>query len=200
MKMDMVLALALSAAPLAAPAADLSYTYVEAGVSRTDMELNSEFEDAVLIGGFMRGSLAIGESFYLLSGYESGTDSNWIGAPATEVSQLQLGGGLRRRLSDGVDFLTEASYITRDISFRDFFGSASDSASGYRVSSGLRGEFFTRLEALAKANYTDVGDDSGEFSATLGAQFKFSKTWRLLGELVLGGDISKYELGVRASF
>ena len=56
------------------------------------------------------------------------------------------------------------------------------------------------IEGYVKANYTDGGDFSGDFSGTLGAQVKFNPTWGVTGEAEFGGDADIYMLGVRASF
>ena len=56
------------------------------------------------------------------------------------------------------------------------------------------------FEGWLKANYTDGDAYEGEFSATVGAQFKFNQTWGIVGEAEFGDSSSQYIVGVRASF
>jgi Outer membrane protein beta-barrel domain len=200
MKNKLLLTLALSLAPLAASAGDVSYSYIEASFSRTELEVNHEyFLDQTLTGGFIRGSLALGDAFYLHAGYEGGSDFNFLG-PDTEFWELQFSLGYHTSLSPQLDFIAEGGLINSKLTIEDIWESESSSDSGFRVSSGLRAEFLSRLEGLATANYSNTGDGGGDISATLGLQYKFSKTWRLLGELELGGDTPSSQLGVRISF
>ena len=73
-------------------------------------------------------------------------------------------------------------------------------ADGYRASVGIRGSFSDSFEGLLKANYTDGSDFDGDFSGTIGAQYKFTQTWGLVGEVEFADNAETYTVGVRASF
>ena len=57
-----------------------------------------------------------------------------------------------------------------------------------------------QVETWAKAGYVGGGDVEGGFSATLGGQFRFRRTWGIVGELELAESWNQFRLGVRASF
>lgn len=201
MKKQIALALALAAASFAADAGELSYSNIEAGYSRTDLEIGSDLDDATMSGFALRGSAEVGESFYLFGAYESGSDNDYMVAGLdVDLTQYQAGVGFHHGLSDKADFLAELSYVNAEVEVDAFGFNASEDVDGYRASVGFRGAFSEHFEGLIKANYTDGSDFDGEFTGTLGAHIKFNQTWGLVAETELGSDSKKYLIGVRASF
>lgn len=188
MKKYLALALALAVAPFAASAGELNYTYVEGAFARVDID---DLDDGD--GYQLRGSAAIAENVYLYGGYGS-VDANNYDA---DFSETQLGVGYRHALSERADFIAELGYIGQEL---DITGLGSASADGGRVSAGFRGLMADNFEAWVKGGYTDGGDFDGDFSGTVGAQLTFNRTWGLVGEIEAGQDITKYMVGVRASF
>ena len=196
MKKHLALAVALAIAPFAASADGLDYTYIEGGYANVEIDTGDALVGEIDFDGFqVRGSAAISESFYLLGGY--GNVSNDDYSMDVDFSELQFGLGYRHGLSDRADLVTEVSYLRQEI---DFDGFGSEDASGGRVSVGVRGLLADNFEGYVKGSYTDGGDFDGDFSGTLGAQFKFTPTWGVVGEIEAGDDVSKYLVGVRASF
>lgn len=178
-----LIALALAAAlPLSAQADDkLSYTYVEADYINVDGDAD---------GFGVRGSVEFGQSgFYGFGGYNVVEIDN----TNIDVDSFDLGLGYAHGLSDNMDLLAEISYLNSDV---EGFGDLD----GYRASVGLRGSFTENFEGLVKANYVDSDDFDGDFTGTLGAQYKFSQTWGMVGEVEFGDDGETYLVGVRASF
>ena len=51
-----------------------------------------------------------------------------------------------------------------------------------------------------QANYTDGSDFDGDFSGTIGAQYKFTQTWGMTGEVEFADGGETYLVGLRASF
>ena len=51
-----------------------------------------------------------------------------------------------------------------------------------------------------KAGYLDGSNLSGSFVGDLGGQVKFNATWGLVGEIEVIEDVTRYSVGVRASF
>lgn len=206
MKKQIALAIALAAASFGTFAGELSYSNVEAGVGRVEIENDDAFgaDDFVLDGYFIRGSVSLNDSFYLFGGYETGSDevSTIVGGFDIDVAQTQAGIGYHHALSDRADLLTEISYLNEevDVSYAPLGVSDSENVDGYRASLGFRGQLADNFEGLVKANYTDGSDFDGEFSGTVGAQLKFNPTWGLVGEVELGEDTQKYLIGVRAGF
>lgn len=193
MKKQLVLALVLAAASFGATAGELSYSWIDGGYSRTNVDLDGT--DVDFDGYAVRGSAALGQSFYVFGGYSSANNDDF-GADI-DVNQGQIGLGFHHALSDRADFIAELGYLNTEVEALGL----SDDAEAYRGSIGFRGELTDNFEGVAKASYSDAGDDQdGEFSGTLGAQFKFNQTWGLVGEVELGDDVTQYLIGVRASF
>ena len=191
-----LLAALLAAAPFAASAGGVEYTYVEAGYVHLDVEDGND-------DGFqLRGSVAVAENVYLHGGYASIETDDFN----VELEESQLGVGLRSDLGERADFIAELGYVRYDLSVDDVLGvSGSDYIDGGRVSVGLRGLLADRVEGWAKASYNDGGDFDGSFSALVGAQVRFNRTWGVFGEIECGElledvDTTKYMVGVRASF
>lgn len=177
-----LLALALVAlVPFAAQADDnLSYTYVEADYLNVDGDAD---------GFGLRGSLEFGQSgFYGFGGYSNVDIDN----TSIDIDLWNLGLGYAHGVAPNADLISEVSYINADAGGFD--------ADGYRVSVGVRGSFSPKFEGMLKANYTDGSDFDGDFSATIGAQYKFSSMWGIVGEAEFGNGSDSYLLGVRASF
>ena len=184
-----LLALALVAiVPFAAQADDkLSYTYVEGAY------LNAQGDGGADADGFgVRGSFEFGESgFYGLGAY----NQIEIDDVNVDVDNYEIGIGYGHDLSDNLDLISELAYINSDV---DLPGVGS--IDGYRASVGLRGSFTDSFEGLIKANYIDGSDFDGDFSGTVGAQYKFTQTWGVTGEVEFGDGGETYLVGLRASF
>lgn len=196
MKKHLALAVALAIAPFAASADGLDYTYVEGGYANVEIDTGDAFAGDVEFDGFqIRGSAAVSESFYLLGGYGNVSNDEFGGD--IDFSELQFGLGYRHGLSERADLVTEVSYLRQEIE-ADGFGS--DDAAGGRVSVGLRGLLADNFEGYVKGSYTDGGDFDGDFSGTVGAQFRFTPVWGVVGEIEAGDDVTKALVGVRASF
>lgn len=192
MKKSLTLALLLAAAPLAATAGELSYTYVEADFNRTNVDLDAV--DFDFDGYAVRGSVEFGQSsVYAFGGYAASTNDD-LGIDI-DLNEGQLGLGYHHTVSDNADFLAEISYVNVEAKV----AGVSEDADAYRASIGFRGAIAENLEGLIKVNYTD-GDGGDEFAPSFGAQWKFNQTWGLVGEAELGSDTNRYLVGVRASF
>ncbi|MFD0739570.1 outer membrane beta-barrel protein [Lysobacter koreensis] len=204
MKKQFVLAAMLAAAPFAATAGELSYTYVEGGYAKTHIN-DDDFNNPEGDGGFVRGSGAISPSFNVFGGVSRVTeevDASVFGTPVdVEITQSELGLGYHTAMAENVDFLAELAWLRQDVDVDvRGFGSDGESFNGGRASIGLRGRMAAPLEGWVKAGYLDGGDFEGGFVGTLGGQFQFSPTWGLVGEVEFIEDTTQYRFGVRASF
>src|SRR5688572_151078 len=194
MKRSLMALALLAALPMSAQAADgkLSYNFIEADYVRVNVDDADGFDP----DGFgLKGSFALGESFYGFGSYLSASDD--LSGFDLDVDQSQLGLGYRHGISDNADFITELSWINQSV---DVDGLSNVDGNGGKLSVGIRGLMAEQFEGYAKANYTDGGDFDGDFSGTVGAQFRFNETWGLTGEAEFGDDGEVYMLGVRASF
>ena len=191
-------ALALAAAlPMSAQASELSYSYIEGDYAW--MSIDDEDLDIDPSGFGIKGSVAVGEAWYLFGGYLQGDDSQ--DGIDVDTAQTNVGIGWRHAISDKADFNGELSYVHQNVDV-DFGGGFSGDADGdgYRLSAGIRGEMAENFEGYAKANWTDGSDFDGDFSGTIGAQVKFGGMWGITGEAEFGNDANIYMLGLRASF
>lgn len=199
------LATVLAAAPLAAVASDLSYTYVEGGYAKLHIDeddLGSPEGD----GGYLRGSFAVNPQIHLFGGV--GRVSETFGLASigfdaeleVDVTRSEFGVGYHQAMGERVDFVAELSYLRLDIDTEiEGFSEGADTKGG-RASLGLRGNASERVEGWVKVGYLDGGDFEGDFVGTLGGQFKFNQTWGVVGEVEIIDDNTQYLAGVRASF
>lgn len=215
MSKQLALALLLATVSTTCAAAEgLSHNYVEIGFVRHQIERplggHPDFlaEDPKIDGGYIAGSVALGESFYLLGGYQKGDDVVRTGLFSfhsdfdvdVDAEQGHLGFGYRHTLSERVEWTGELSYVNTRIKTELRGYRSSGKGDDYRASLGLRGNLASHFEGWAKANYTDGDFYDGEFSGTLGALVKFNQTWGIVGEAEVGSDDRQFRLGVRASF
>ncbi|MDG2517740.1 hypothetical protein ABIE51_000097 [Lysobacter sp. OAE881] len=217
MKKRFVLAAMLAAAPFVASAADngVSYTYIEGGYNQARIDHDDEIlGDFDADGGYLRGSFGVSKSVYLFGSYASGEDSDNvsldIGLPDPyeakvddELTISEFGVGFHSAMGERVDFIGELAYFRMEEDFKvhDDEGTFTDKwhVNGGRASVGIRGGN-EHVEGWVKVGYLDASDFSGNFVGGVGGQYKFNQTWGLVGEVEVFDDLSRYMVGVRASF
>ncbi|WP_369934158.1 outer membrane beta-barrel protein [Xanthomonas tesorieronis] len=207
MRNTLILAAMLAAAPFAAHAEGLSYSYVEGGWNRTDINVDETSED--IDGGYLRGSWQIAEPVYVFAGYQRDSDDFTVAtlySSKVTVQQASLGIGYRQEMTERVDFTADVSVlrVKAEADLRENgrrLARASDSNTLGTINVGLRGKPSPRTEAWVKAGYIDGSDvDQGEFVGTVGGQVNFTRTWGLVGEVEFIDNANQYKVGVRASF
>lgn len=203
----LLLAALLAAAPFAASAGELSYTYVEGGFAKINAD-DSIFDNAEANGGFVRGSYELTPGVNVFGGVSRVSEDFTI-VPGVDLdldlTQFEVGLGYHQGLSDRVDFIAELAWVRLDVDAEASGFSSDESANGGRGAVGIRGQFNDALEGTLKANYYDGGDFEGGFTGSVGALYKFNPTWGVTaeieyGELALSDEDTKYLVGVRASF
>lgn len=207
MKKSLALALALAAAPFAASAGEPSYTYVEGGYAKLHID-EDDLDSPEADGGFVRGSVALGDSFHLIGGISRvGEDYRFLGERIdVDVTQYELGVGYHLAMGERVSFTADLAYLRYDLDTDvQGYGEFDEQATGGRLGVGIRGQFNDQFEGWVKANYYDGGDFEDEtVTGVVGAQFKFNPTWGLMAEIEHGEvaevESTKYLVGVRASF
>ncbi len=217
MKKRFLLAAVLAAAPFAASATDngQSYTYIEGGYNQLRIDHDDELlGDFDADGAYLRGSFGISPSIYLFGAYAQGEDNDTVGVDLgangqfdvkvdDELTTTEFGVGFHSAMGERVDFIGELAYFRMEEDFKVSSEGESESeswhANGGRASVGLRGGS-ERAEGWIKLGYLDASDFSGNFVGNLGGQFKFNRTWGLVGEVEVFDDLSRYMVGVRASF
>lgn len=205
MKKHHLLAALLACAPLGALAADadqIKYTYLEGGYAQLDANRNNT-DDFDGDGGYLRGAVEVSPSIYLHGSYLQAKDDDdqFLSIDLShEVRLIEAGVGYHMPFGDGLDFISELSYVNVRQEFKaSGFDSESNDDDGGRLALGVRGGNH-RVEGWFKAGYLDVGDLGSGWSGTLGGQVKFNPIWSLVGEVEALDWMTRYNVGVRASF
>ena len=185
MKKTLIALALLAAVPFAASASELSYSYLEGGYHRTDLDGGIDAD-----GWGLGGSAAFGDTGFHIFG-------NWsqqeIDNTSLDFDQWRLGFGYAHGLSDSVDLVGRLAYERIDL------GGGFD-ADGYSAEVGLRAALAPKFEGWIFAGYADSDDVSGDFYGRLGGQFKFNQRWGLVGEFTAQEDANAFFIGPRFSF
>lgn len=183
------LALALAALlPLGAQAAELDYSYIEAGYNRID----AHGSDADADGPAINTSVALGESFFLYGGYSA----NDIDDSPADVDVSRIGLGWRHGLASGSDLLVKANYIKADVGGVPI----NLDAEGYEAEVGLRTAHGDNFESYVALGWQDGGDFDGDVYATLGGQYKFNPAWGIAASATHRDGANEFFVGPRFSF
>lgn len=180
----LILAFALLATlPCAAMAGEraLNYDYLEAGYANQNSDAD---------GAYLRGSVDFGRSGFYGFGEFARVEVNHSNF---DVNLGEAGVGYHYGLNCHTDLLGELSYDRVDTDFGD--------ADGYRASVGVRSALSQRFNGVAKVNYRDYQHTDGDYSLSLGGEFKVNPRWSVVGEVEAGEhDAEQYRLGLRANF
>jgi hypothetical protein len=190
-----LIALALAAAlPLSAQAGELNYKYVEGGY------INSHFDGESGDGFNLAGSVSFNPNFYGTASYRRVENSDF----GITLDETTVNLGYRHAMNDKADFIAEVGYV--DVG-ADIDELGSDSANGYRVAVGIRGQMASNFEGDIKAYYTDISDadwGGSELGFRVGAQYHINDTWGITASYdttkLFDESINTYGIGVRASF
>lgn len=170
----------LLAGMLSAPAAaqaEFSYTFLEVGYERMEVDGISDHADG--IGA--RGKFAIADNVHLLGGAHS------VAFDDVDFDSWSAGLGYNRAVGPNVDFVGSLSYVHADLSFNNpAFGGFGVDGDGYRADVGLRGVVAPAIELDGGIRYTDV-DQGDETSIYVRGLFG-SGNIRLLTEVEAGDD------------
>jgi hypothetical protein len=214
MKKTLLLALAISAAPFAATATELSYSNIEFGYTQYKIHTNdydgftdTSMQDTRPKGYYLRGSIELGQSpFYLFGGYNSGRDKVTMHSDGSRrrlnssAREIEAGFGYHHALSSSVNLLTEASYGSARLEYNHTGKLKVGRNNGFRLAVGVDSMLTDHLQGWAKVNYTHGHKTGGRAGAELGLQYHFNDTWGIVGQADLVRSNSGYMLGVRASF
>lgn len=195
MKKQIVLALALAAASFGAAAGERSYSYVEGGWNRATVDIDNN-ANADFDGFTVRGSYGFNQ-FHVFGAYSSVNNDELVDI---DINESQLGFGVHHAIAENADVIGEVSHLRQEVEASAFGVSAKDHVNAYRVAAGVRGELGQHLEATIKINYTDGSDVSAEFTPSAGLLVKFNPTWGLFVDAEEAKDVTRYAVGVRASF
>ncbi|ROU04472.1 outer membrane beta-barrel protein [Lysobacter enzymogenes] len=208
------LAAALAGAlSLQAAAQERSYTYLEAGYVAQALEAPGDaqaaLDDIDARGGYLAGSLALGQDWFVAAGVYKGRDDVALRAAGAELAsfdldaqQVVLGLGYRHALSERLDWTAELSWLDTRLAFEHKPLALREQSDGddARLALGVRGDLAPNLEAWARLRYTDGDIYDGEFGGGVGVLLKFNRLWGVSAQAEGGAGNRQYGVGVRASF
>lgn len=182
------LAIAL-ALPFGAQAADLSYSYIEGGWQKFNIDSGIDSD-----GWVANGSAALGEHFHIYGGY----GQNELDNINLDADVWRLGVGWNTGISDNSDLVVRANYV--EASTDNVPGLGDVSSDGYEAEVGVRSAFGDRFETYAALGHIDIESGSGDFYGKLGGQYKFTPTFGIVGQVTIADGGDEYFVGPRLSF
>ena len=178
--------LMLAAAPLAALAEGMSYSYVDAAYIDTEIDGVGPSLD----GFGLRGSVDFAENFFVFGEYADQSVSG------VDLTTFAAGLGGRYGIAENLDLVGRLGWTKVEVDAG--FAEADDD--GYLIDAGLRGRVGTAVELEGGVRYTDFSDGGDSTGLFVGGRFHFNETWGLGAEYQDGDDVSTMLLYVRASF
>ncbi len=182
----MVGGLVLAAAPLAALADGMSYSYIDAAYVENDIDGAPTFD-----GFGLRGSVGFAENWLVFAEYSATSTQGF------DLNTIAVGFGGHYDLAENLDLVGRLGYFDVEV---DAGGGLDASDDGYLLDLGLRGRVGDAVELEGGARYTDLSDGGDDTALYLGGRFHFNETWALGAEYQSGDDASSILAYVRASF
>lgn len=184
-------------------------------------ERGESHEDTRLGGYYLSGSIELGTTpLYAFANYSRGNDSvkhayytRYTDSYAYEDSwntdvtsrEYSMGLGYHYALNPNINLLAELSFVNqlRSEHMEDYWGygrTRSYSADGGRLSLGYDMMVTKKLEGWIKASYTEVDHAKGDYSGSIGLQYKLTPMWGITAHGEIAGQTNTYKLGLRANF
>lgn len=177
-----------AAAQVTAPGQQMSYSYVEGGLSRVNIDPGPGFRTFNDNGFNFRGSAQFGEFIYGIGSWDRWEIGN------LDADLFKLGLGFRAAMARNTDWFAEVSWTHLDI---DQFSSRN----GVRGDLGIRGVVNEWLEARAFGGFNVDGPEGDSF--VLGGDLLFTFTPMVglsLGVETYEFDVNIWRANLRLSF
>ena len=219
MKARLMISTLLLASPFASHAGNSDYTFVEGGAIRHYPDLSIWQRPERRDGGYLAGSIALNERFYLYGDVSRTTGESSRLIADSDVYRFdhrytlgQIGLGTRHSLSERTDALVELAYVhlnervstdAANWPYPHAPTRSSGSAKGAQLNVGLREVLTERIEGWMKVGYVSMrGDfmvDNG-YTGEAGLQVKITPRWGVVADAQFLQAITTYRLGVRVNF
>ncbi|HJU40002.1 MAG TPA: hypothetical protein VJ724_10550 [Tahibacter sp.] len=181
MKLRTLAIATLAVLPLAAQAADLSYSYLEADYVHVDPD---DFDN--VDGYALRGSGAINENFNVIAGWTKINQD----APFPDTKAWYLGFGYHVPVAANTDLFAELAY-NKETTFDNDGGSA-------RV--GVRSALTQNFEGAAFVAYQKLDHTESNRALGVSGQYKLTPTFGINAEAAVGNNDRTILVGPRLSF
>jgi len=176
--------LLLAAAPLAAQAEGLNYSYVEADYVDVDVD-NGPSGD----GFGVRGSVGFAGNWFAFADYVDAS------VDVIDIENIAVGIGGHFPINDTLDVVGRVGYTESDLSSGPF--SASDD--GYLLTAGVRGQM-SQFEMEGHLVYTDLSDGGDETAFEVAGRWNFTDMFSAGIAYRMGDDANVLFAGVRLSW
>jgi hypothetical protein len=174
----------------------VQWNYVEASAARTSLE-SDDLPTIDFDGWKVAGSVEIADEYHVFGALQQTDNNEFL---PMDLEEIQVGFGWHPKISANANAVLETSFIRQTLELDAFGESVEASDELYRISGGVRGAFGEHFLGSIKGHYTDSSEIDGEFSASVGAEVRFNRTWSLVGEAEIGEELNHYSVGVRVSF
>lgn len=181
----MVGTLLLAAAPIAAQAEDMSYSFIDFGYAETNLDGGPTGD-----GFGLRGSIGFAENFFAFADY---LNQDFSGIDF-DIYSVGLGGHMD--IAESVDLVGRVGYLDANASF----GGVSADESGYLVSAGVRARPAKQFELEGNVIYRDLGSGADDTAVAVGARYHFTDMFAVGAEYELSDDADTWFAGIRLSF
>jgi hypothetical protein len=185
--MRIVTALLSLSLPCALNAADFDYTFVDAGLVDTEIDVGSVDVSGDGIG--VNGSIGVSDNVHIVAGY-SDLDYDF----GIDGNSWNVGVGFHTDINDDIDFVADVSYIDAEVSTA--FGSASED--GYGIGGGIRAHMGDSFELDAGLQYVDL--DDSDTVLNVGGRYYFNDSFALNAGISDADAGMSWMVGIRAEF
>jgi hypothetical protein len=188
---------ALAALPGAAGAAELSYTYLEAGYNVFD-DRDLDFSGTQWS---VYGSRQVSPGAYLFGGYRhQDGDLSFSGMDYSADSDALEGGiGAKQPVRDDVDLNVEVAVLVKELKTKGASSALSDSDTGFGMAMGLRARVTPRIEANGAVGFVNIFDNSST-GVNLGTVVRLTGPWDLAAYAGVSETVVFVEGGLRYTF
>jgi len=176
--------LLLAAAPLAAMADDINYSYVEADYIDLDID-NAPSGD----GFGVRGSVGFADNWFAFADYVDAS------VDVVDIENIAVGIGGHYPVGSNLDAVGRIGYTETDLSA----GPISASDDGYLLSIGLRSQL-SQFEMEGHLVYTDLSDGGDETAFEFAGRWNFTEMFSAGVAYRIGDDANVLFAGVRLSW
>lgn len=145
---------------------EISYSYVELNVSKSEAEFGTTEIDGDTIG--LYGTLEISNHIYIAAGYAT-SEFDFD----AEQDIVVLGAGIHNQLGESGSIYGQIMFVDVEV---DIPGSLSDDDTGYSLTAGYRHMVNDIFEIFGDVSFIDVFEDT-ETGVAIGARAYFTQTF-----------------------